>query len=250
MIDLRLGDALSISGLASLADASVDVTITDPPFDARTHRAALEAERPGRGRKIAAPLPFAALGDAELRQAAAQIARVTRRWIIVVSAERHVEAWAAAFEASGAPFVRLGWANRTNARPQMSGDRPAPAADPLVIAHRAAVPLRWNGGGRPARWDAPAARHDAGGQVHPTQKPLALMRALVADFSAPGELVCDPFAGVATTAVACKELGRRFVGWEVSPEYHATALRRLAATREQLSLELPRAEQLQLGGAP
>jgi site-specific DNA-methyltransferase (adenine-specific) len=248
VIDLRLGDCLGPEGLASLADGSVDVTITDPPFDPRTHRAALEVARPGRGRKVGAALPFAALDAAQLERVAAELARVTRRWIVVFSAERHVEAWAAALEAGGAKFVRLGYANRTNARPQMSGDRPAPAADPLVIAHGRYVPLRWNGGGRPARWDAPAARFDEGGQVHPTQKPTALLRALVADFSEPGELVCDPFAGGGTTAVVCKELGRRFLGWEIDPGYHAAALRRIERTREQLRLEVAAGEQLALLG--
>jgi site-specific DNA-methyltransferase (adenine-specific) len=72
--------------------------------------------------------------------------------------------------------------------------------------------------------------------VHPTQKPLALMRALVADFSDEGERILDPFAGSGSTAVACKELGRRFVGWELSPVYHAAAAGRINRACEQLRL--------------
>jgi hypothetical protein len=231
---LHLGDCLAPEALAAVGDGAVDVTITDPPFDPRTHRTAL-GERRGSMRSVDTPLPFAALEAGELRQVAGEIARVTRRWIVVFSAERHVEAWASALEAGGATFVRLGYAHRTNPRPQLTGDRPAPAADPLVIAHGAA-PMRWNGGGRPARWDAPPARFDEGGQLHPTQKPLALMRALVRDFSDPGELVLDPFAGVATTAVACRELGRRFLGWVLDADYHVIAERRVAAAREHLRL--------------
>lgn len=234
MIDLRLGDCRP--GLAALADGSVGVTITDPPFDGRTHRTAL-GDRRGRRRKVDQALPFAPLGEDDLRHVAGELARVTRRWIVVFSAERHVEAWATALEAGGATFVRLGYAHRTNPRPQLSGDRPAPAADPLVIAHGPGT-MRWNGGGRPARWDSPPARFDEGGQQHPTQKPLALLRALVSDFSEPGELVLDPFAGVGTTAVACRELGRRFVGWEIDGAYHAIAERRVSAAREQLRLEV------------
>lgn len=258
MIDLRLGDALGPHGLAALGDGAVDVTIADPPFDGRTHRAALEAgdwrARDGR-RRVAGALPFPPWGPAEIATAAAQLARVTRRWILVFAADRQLEAWAAALELAGARFVRLGIAERTNPRPQMSGDRPAPAADLLVIAHGAGVACRWNGGGKAARWAAPAARWDEGGQVHPTQKPLAPVRALVEDFTDPGELVLDPTAGAGTVAVACKELGRRFVGWELDPAFHAAALARLERTREQLRLgeaRLPRrrrrpVEQLGLG---
>ena len=43
----------------------------------------------------------------------------------------------------------------------------------------------------------------------------------------PGWLVCDPFNGSGTTALACQELGLDFVGWEIDPDHHATALRRL-----------------------
>src|SRR5262249_38243866 len=45
-----------------------------------------------------------------------------------------------------------------------------------------------------------------------------------------------PFAGVATTAVACKETGRQFLGYEINPEWHTVGLRRVEAAREQLAL--------------
>jgi len=65
-------------------------------------------------------------------------------------------------------------------------------------------------------------------------KPPALMESLVRDFTDPGELICDPFAGSGTTGVACLRLGRRFIGWERDPKYHAVAVKRLRAAREQL----------------
>jgi len=52
------------------------------------------------------------------------------------------------------------------------------------------------------------------------------------DFSNPGDLVCDPFAGSGTTAVACKERGRRFIGWEISDVYHALACARVLQASE------------------
>jgi DNA modification methylase len=78
-----------------------------------------------------------------------------------------------------------------------------------------------------------------GGDVrtgHQTQKPLALMEILVRLFSDPGELILDPFAGSGTTGVAAVRLGRRFIGWEMSPEYAEIARRRLAVAREQLEI--------------
>jgi site-specific DNA-methyltransferase (adenine-specific) len=62
------------------------------------------------------------------------------------------------------------------------------------------------------------------------------MESLVRDFTDPGELVCDPFAGSGTTGVACLRLGRRFVGWEKDERYFRVAVKRLTAAREQLRL--------------
>ncbi len=227
-IDLRLGDAFA--GLAEMADASVGVTITDPPFDKRAHRAAVETGDWRRGRRrVAGALPFPPLSPERLTEMAGHLARVTRRWILVFAAERQVEPWAEALEAAGARYVRLGAMVRTNPRPQMSKDRPAPAIDPIVIAYAGSGRMRWNGGGKAARWNTPGARYDAGGQVHPCQKPLAVIRQLLEQFTDPGEMVLDPFAGAGTTAVACAELGRRFLGWEIDATYHAAALHRLDA---------------------
>jgi site-specific DNA-methyltransferase (adenine-specific) len=68
-------------------------------------------------------------------------------------------------------------------------------------------------------------------RVHMGGKPTGLMRALVNDYSRPGETVLDPFAGSGTTGVACVQTGRNFVGVELSPEYHAIAERRIAEAK-------------------
>jgi site-specific DNA-methyltransferase (adenine-specific) len=67
-------------------------------------------------------------------------------------------------------------------------------------------------------------------------KPLSLMEALVRDFTDHGETICDPFAGSGTTGVACRRLGRNFIGWEKDPKYHAIAVKRIESTREQLRM--------------
>ena len=182
ILGLRLGSCLDQDGMPALADGSIGVTITDPPFDARTHQAALEATPRGTGRRVGAPLPFAALADGEIEQIAHHLARVTRRWIVVFSAERHLEAWGKALEGGGASVVRFGLALRTNPRPQMTGDRPAPPCDHLLIAHGPAKPMRWNGGGRAAVWPSPPARFDEGGAAPPDAEAAA------ADARSPGGL--------------------------------------------------------------
>ena len=54
---------------------------------------------------------------------------------------------------------------------------------------------------------------------HPTQKPLALISYLTKTYSNKGELVLDFTMGSWTTARACKDLGRNFIGFELSEKY-------------------------------
>jgi site-specific DNA-methyltransferase (adenine-specific) len=68
---------------------------------------------------------------------------------------------------------------------------------------------------------------------HPTQKPEALLRRLVAASSEPGDLVVDPFAGSGTTLVVADRLGRRWAGADSEPRYVALARGRLAASARE-----------------
>jgi site-specific DNA-methyltransferase (adenine-specific) len=67
--------------------------------------------------------------------------------------------------------------------------------------------------------------------VIPGDKPEVLMRAIVRDYSRPGELVCDPCAGAGTTGVACLREGRRFSGGEIDSRAF-----RLAETRLRVAM--------------
>ena len=64
--------------------------------------------------------------------------------------------------------------------------------------------------------------------VHPTQKPVALVKQLVLASSDAGDLVVDPFGGSGTTFAVCEETGRRWIGSEQSGEYCALIAGRLA----------------------
>ena len=64
--------------------------------------------------------------------------------------------------------------------------------------------------------------------IHPTQKPIRLIRYLTKICSNENSLILDPFMGSGTTAVACKQLNRNFIGFELSQEYVDIANKRLA----------------------
>jgi site-specific DNA-methyltransferase (adenine-specific) len=63
--------------------------------------------------------------------------------------------------------------------------------------------------------------------LHEHQQSLAEAVAIIGHFSRPDSLICDPFVGCGTTAVACKQLGRRFCGFEVNKEMARRAAGRI-----------------------
>ena len=63
--------------------------------------------------------------------------------------------------------------------------------------------------------------------LHTTQKPVALCEYLVKTYTNTGELVLDNCFGSGTTALACLNTGRRFVGWEKDDKYFDVAMKRI-----------------------
>jgi site-specific DNA-methyltransferase (adenine-specific) len=63
--------------------------------------------------------------------------------------------------------------------------------------------------------------------VHPTQKPVALMEYLIKTYTNEGEKVLDFTMGSGTTGVACKNLGRDFIGIEKDENYFNIAKERI-----------------------
>jgi DNA modification methylase len=64
-------------------------------------------------------------------------------------------------------------------------------------------------------------------KLHPTQKPLGALKPLISAFCPPNGVVLDRFAGSGSTLVAAKQLGRRFIGFEIDARHHRTATMRL-----------------------
>lgn len=200
--------------------AQVDVTITDPPYDARTH---IGARSHG---DTASKIDFPPLDIAE---ALPLLLSVTNRWIVAFCTMEMIAEYQ---RVSAAAWIRAGFWRRPDGAPQFTGDRPATPGDAIAIMHRAGK-KRWNGGGQHAYWECGVERCD---RVHPAQKPVALMRHLIANFSETGDMVFDPYMGSGTTIVAAKALGRRAIGVEIQEKFCEIAAKRLS--QEALPLEV------------
>ena len=101
----------------------------------------------------------------------------------------------------------------------------------MLISHKAGGRISWNDDGRKVP-NIVALMPDRE-RDHPNEKPLALMKTLIATLSNEGNTILDPFMGSGTTGVACVKLGRKFIGIEIEPKYFDIACRRIEQAYKQ-----------------
>ena len=73
-------------------------------------------------------------------------------------------------------------------------------------------------------------------QLHPTQKPVALIEYLIKTYTNEGETILDNCMGSGTTAIAAIRTKRNFIGFELQKEYFDMAEKRIKDERRQLTL--------------
>jgi len=205
MSRIVLGNCLTV--LPTLPDRAVDFVLTDPPY--------LVDYQDRSGRRIANDKD-----DAWLLPAFREIHRVLRDDAFCISfygwsrVDRFFSAWrAAGFRVAG---------HIVFAKPYQSKARF------LRYQHEQAYLLVK---GQPAQPDEPLPDvlpwQYSGNRLHPTQKPVESLAALIKTFCPSGGIVMDPFAGSGSTCVAARQTGRRFFGIELDAKYHAAATARL-----------------------
>ena len=72
------------------------------------------------------------------------------------------------------------------------------------------------------------------GSLHPTQKPVALFEYLIRTYTNDGETVLDNCMGSGTTAIACLNTNRKFIGFELDKGYFDIANERINKHKEAL----------------
>lgn len=219
--------------LPTIPDVSVDLVLTDPPYESEAH--VLQRRINGKtdplasyGRKVRIePLPFGPI-DEDLRLfVAEQFARVSTRWVLSFCQIESAPTWRAAYEAHKLSYKRTCIWVKPDGMPQYSGDRPGMGYEAFVAMH-AVGRSRWAGGGRHGVFIENKGSDIVAKHLHPTQKPLTLLKDLVSLFSDDGGVVLDSFVGSGTTLVAAKELGRKAIGIELEEKYCEIAAKRLS----------------------
>jgi site-specific DNA-methyltransferase (adenine-specific) len=216
--DLRLGRWQDV-----LSDVTCDALIVDAPYSERTHKGHdyTHSVNVDAARKKLGYEPFS---HADVASFVAHWSGLTRGWFVSITDDELAPVWKLALEKSGryafaqVPYVAPG------SRVRLSGDGPSSWTTWVVVARpKNKTFSTW--GTLPGAYILPPGE---GGHAVMGGKPLWLMRAIVRDYSRPGDLICDPCAGGGTTLLAALTEGRRAVGAEMDPKHYEIARKRLA----------------------
>jgi site-specific DNA-methyltransferase (adenine-specific) len=199
----------------------VDLVCTDPPYSERTHKGS-DAMADGSDKPYRRALGYQPWTDRDVRALVASLA--CDGWWVALTDDELASSWRTAYRDDGrydfAPVPVL------QHRPRLSGDGPASCAVYLMASRpRCASFMGW--GSLPGWYQAAPERfsHVMGA------KPIGLMRAIVRDYSRPGDLILDPCAGGGTTGRAARLEGRRCILIEQDPETAAKTARLLHPLR-------------------
>jgi site-specific DNA-methyltransferase (adenine-specific) len=207
---LYLGDCLEV--LPSLAD--VDAVITDPPYGIGAGSASFAS---GTRKKS----PIYAFGDWDKQSAS------VKPWLDV---GRYHLFWGGQYFADQLPVFDgwLAWVKR-----------PIDCDFSKDSRSYANIELAWRDWGK-ARfiahvWDGGMRAGEAENRTfcHPSQKPVEVMRWCLDQLPDDAHTVCDPFMGSGTTGVACLQMGKRFIGIEIEPNYFDIACERIENAQRQ-----------------
>jgi len=226
--------------------AAVDHVMSDPPYEDELHNAMGRIRR-NDGQEMIQTLGFEGI-NASRAEVSQMIVEVCSGWAILFTLAEGVRAWRDDLQAAGAKWdTTLAWV-KPDASPRFNGQGAARGFECAITAWCGRGYRTWNGGGRRGVFTHCVNTSRQG--EHPTEKPVPLMRELVALYSTHGQTILDPFMGSGTTGVACAMLGRAFIGIEMNEKWFDLSCKRIEKAHSQPDMFIeapqPKAEQLSL----
>lgn len=171
---------------------------------------------------------YESFSECDAREYAQMAVARTRDWIVTIEDHSLCRVVLDEMERLGRyafaplPFVEMG------KQPRLTGDGPASWTCWIGVSRPKS--RRFSGwGSLPGAYVPPLGVSTQRDRLIKGGKPMWLMQALVRDYSRPGDLVCDPYAGGGTTLLAAVTEGRRAIGAECDPATFELAVKRLRA---------------------
>jgi site-specific DNA-methyltransferase (adenine-specific) len=220
MLNLYNGDCLDF--LPTLADESVDLLVTDPPY-----RTTARGSSGNSGGMLQYAINKRGLvfehNDIEPQDYAPECYRILKDGSHCYVMTNHVNliSMLNSFTEAGFHFIKsLIWKkdNRIMGKFYMSQFE-------YILFFRKGRGVQINNCGTSDVLEIPNIKYKGadGANLHDTEKPVELMRILIENSSQPNDVVCDPFMGIGATGVACQLTGRSFIGVELDQKYFSVA---------------------------
>ena len=231
------GDCMEV--LESLAPGSVDLAWTDPPYGI--------GFRPTHRKILAIPDKLANDEKPHTEFVAPIVKTVKDGGAVYLCTRFDVSAqWVDALKATGVKVKNpIYWVKTLPSQGDVFGDR-GNCVEIILFASVGRHLLRGKREMNAWTISRPVVEHS-----HPTPKPIELVRRCIVASSDLGHLVLDPFAGSGSTAVACVQTGRRFIGAEIDQQYFDLTCEQIEQAYRDVENRLPgfepvAIEQLQL----
>lgn len=237
-------DHATLAGALASAGMLVDALIVDAPYSSRTHAGHGERQgsRVSRGDDGAdrRALEYSAWSSADIAAFVVRWAPRTRGWVCSLTDHVLAPDWERIATAHGRYAFSPLACVESGSRVRITGDGPAQWSTWLCASRPSS--REW------ATWGALPGAYVGSAEKKPVVggKPAWLMRAIVRDYSRPGDIVCDPCAGGGTTLVAAIEEGRIAIGCEPDAGRYEIAERRMREARRPLIRERRAAEQISM----
>jgi DNA modification methylase len=218
---LLCGDATVMADVERVLDGSLaDMTFTDPPYNVAYGSSAKDKLR--RNKRTILNDDLGSGFEAFLQDACTSILSITKGAVYVCMSSSELHTLQRAFvEAGGKWSTFIIWAKHTFTLGRADYQR---QFEPILYGWPAGHDRYWCGARDQSDvWfiDKPA-RND----LHPTQKPIALVERALRNSSKTKDIVLDPFGGSGSTLIACEKTGRQARLLELDPRYCDVIVRR------------------------
>ena len=220
MVDLHLGDCLEV--MKQIPDKSVDLCLTDPPYNIARKNNFSTMGRSG--------IDFGEWDKGfDIFSYIDQVSRILKKngSFVVFNDWKNlgfISEYAESKDFETKDMIRL---EKSNPMPRNRDRR-------YITDYECAIwfvkkKSKWTFNRQDEKYQRPKFIASIESGLHPTQKNLSLMESLLKIHSNVEDIVIDPFMGSGTTGLACKNLNRNFIGIEKDPNYFEIAKRRINA---------------------
>jgi len=225
-IDLRLGDCLNI--LQDLPDNSIDLLVTDPPYDVITDGGGTVNSIKKLNKSLNDLVDAKINNGYDIETFNNEFVRVMKTINIYIWCNKTQipDYFKFYVDKHKCKFDIICW-HKTNALPTYSNKYLSDTEYLLYFRKGKGKCFPKSYEDAKTYYIAPINHKDKKEWKHPTIKPLDITEKIIRNSSNENDVVLDPFMGSGTTGVACKNLNRNFIGIEIEPEYYNIAKERI-----------------------